>query len=155
MEYKWLSENNGFVPYEAEYEEIEQDVEVVGEDGETHIEKQTTMVEKVYEGKLYSQEEVDALMAQCGASTNKVLRDVNGEPQLVDYFSQSELLGQQNATRIAYLKSLLRETDYIDNKLVEALINGDNELLEELKITYATQLVNRQAWRNEINELEG
>lgn len=60
--------------------------------------------------------------------------------------------------RIKYLKQKLKETDYIANKLTEAvaeyLITNDIGPLKELKTKYAEQLTQRQIWRDEINELE-
>lgn len=48
--------------------------------------------------------------------------------------------------RIAELKRLLADTDYIAAKIAEGAATREE---------YAEQLVQRQAWRDEINELRG
>ena len=50
-----------------------------------------------------------------------------------------------NAERIAELKQLLADTDYVVIKLAEDAANREE---------YADVLANRKAWRAEINELE-
>lgn len=53
---------------------------------------------------------------------------------------------KRNQNRIAQLKGLLRETDYAVIKIAEgAAAPGE----------YADVIAQRQAWRDEINELEG
>jgi hypothetical protein len=52
------------------------------------------------------------------------------------------------------LKVKLKDTDYICNKLVEALANNDFDQLDALKTEYSQQLADRQTWRVQINELE-
>ena len=59
-----------------------------------------------------------------------------------------------NAERIAELKQNLANTDYIDNKFIEAIVKSDSELLEALKVKYKDKLEERQAIRNQIDELE-
>ena len=60
-----------------------------------------------------------------------------------------ELRRKQN--RIAELKKLLADTDYVALKLAEAIAKGTSEaILTE----YAEVFTNRDAWRAEINELE-
>ena len=61
----------------------------------------------------------------------------------------------EKARQIAELKKKLDNTDYIVLKIAEAQADGDTETVAELKTTYATELVNRKAWRVQINELEG
>ena len=61
----------------------------------------------------------------------------------------------EKARQIAELKKKLADTDYIVLKIAEAQADGDTETIAALKITYATELVNRKAWREQINELEG
>lgn len=60
--------------------------------------------------------------------------------------------------RIAELKQNLANTDYIANKLSEAiadaLVSGDNTKVYELKTEYAKQLQDRESWRDEIDRLE-
>ena len=61
----------------------------------------------------------------------------------------------EKARKIAELKKKLADTDYIVLKIAEAQADGDTETVAELKTTYATELANRKAWREQINELEG
>ena len=61
----------------------------------------------------------------------------------------------EKARRIAELKKKLADTDYIVLKIAEAQADGETEKIAELKMTYATELANRKAWREQINELEG
>lgn len=61
---------------------------------------------------------------------------------------------EENQDRIIELKALLKIYDYIDNKLIEALILNDTAKIEELKNEYASLLAQRQAWRDEINRIE-
>lgn len=55
----------------------------------------------------------------------------------------------------------LTDTDYIDNKMLEAMVAGDTEELESLKTKYADVLEERKQWRidkkywmNRVKELE-
>lgn len=61
----------------------------------------------------------------------------------------------EKARQIAELKKKLADTDYIVLKIAEATFKGDELEVENLKITYATELNNRIVWRQKINELEG
>ena len=61
----------------------------------------------------------------------------------------------EKARQIAELKKKLADTDYIVLKIAEAQADGDTETIAALKITYATELANRKAWREQINELGG
>lgn len=61
----------------------------------------------------------------------------------------------EKARQIAELKKKLADTDYIVLKIAEAQADGETEAVTELKITYATELANRKAWREQINKLEG
>ena len=61
----------------------------------------------------------------------------------------------EKARKIAELKKKLADTDYIVLKIAEAQADGETEKITELKMTYATELANRKAWREQINELEG
>ena len=60
--------------------------------------------------------------------------------------------------RIQELKIALKETDYIDNKRLDAIskyiITGDRTELEALNEEYKEEIAQRQAWRDEINALE-
>lgn len=61
-------------------------------------------------------------------------------------------------SQIKRLKLNLANTDYIDNKLTEAIANyvatGDNTRVIELRAIYANTLSARQEWRDEINRLQ-
>lgn len=55
----------------------------------------------------------------------------------------------------------LADTDYVDNKMVEAIVAEDDALLAELKVQYADVLEERKSWRvekkkwmNKVAELE-
>lgn len=61
----------------------------------------------------------------------------------------------EKARQIAELKKKLADTDYIVLKIAEAQADGDTETVAALKTTYATELANRKAWREQINELGG
>ena len=61
----------------------------------------------------------------------------------------------EKARQIAELKKKLADTDYIVLKIAEAQSDGETETVAELKTTYATELANRKAWREQINELGG
>ncbi|MDR2149903.1 MAG: hypothetical protein LBO67_03630 [Spirochaetaceae bacterium] len=52
---------------------------------------------------------------------------------------------EQNAERIRYLKRLLADTDYIAVKIAEGSATTEE---------YAAQIAQRQAWREEIQQLE-
>lgn len=69
-------------------------------------------------------------------------------------YSQKEL----DSFRIDELTKLLEKTDYIANKLAEAvskyISTGDNTDVLLLRKKYALELANREAWRDEINVLE-
>lgn len=59
---------------------------------------------------------------------------------------------EQKQIQVAEKHKYLKDTDYIDNKLIEAYILGDNKKLEELKTTYAEQLTLREEARNFIDK---
>lgn len=61
----------------------------------------------------------------------------------------------EKARQIAELKKKLADTDYIVLKIAEAQADGETETVAELKTAYATELANRKAWREHINELGG
>ena len=56
--------------------------------------------------------------------------------------------------KIAELEAKLTATDYIDNKFIEAIVKNDMILLDTLKTKYKDKLEERQAIRNQIDELE-
>lgn len=59
-----------------------------------------------------------------------------------------------NQKQINVLKKKLYDTDYIVLKIAEAVADNDTATVTALKTEYATELANRKAWRNQINELE-
>ena len=68
--------------------------------------------------------------------------------------TESELAQQE----IQELKQKLIDTDYVSNKLAEAvskyIATGDNTEVVELRTKYSKQVEDRQLWRDRINELE-
>lgn len=60
----------------------------------------------------------------------------------------------EKARQIAELKKKLADTDYIVLKIAEARFEGNELEVENLKITYSTQLSDRKVWRQKINELQ-
>lgn len=56
------------------------------------------------------------------------------------------------------LKAKLDKSDYVTSKLTEAIaiamVQGDNTRLVEVYNEYKELIAQRQAWRDEINELE-
>lgn len=62
---------------------------------------------------------------------------------------------EQIQIQVAEKDKYLEDTDYIDNKLIEAYILSDNEKLEKLKIIYAEQLTLREEARNFIDKFGG
>ena len=83
--------------------------------------------------------------------------DENGRRfQIVEIPQPTEKeLAQQEITE---LKQNLIDTDYISNKLAEAvskyITTGDNTEVVELRTKYSKQLEDRQLWRDRINKLE-
>ena len=61
-------------------------------------------------------------------------------------------LKEQNQHKVVEAYQYLNSTDYIDNKFTEAIVTNNTELLEELKIKYAEQLVKRQEARDFIDK---
>ena len=62
---------------------------------------------------------------------------------------------EQKQIQVAEKDKYLKDTDYIDNKLIEAYILGNTEKLEELKTIYAEQLILREEARNFIDKFGG
>lgn len=60
----------------------------------------------------------------------------------------------EKSRQIAELKKKLDNTDYIVLKIAEALADGETETVTALKTTYAAELAERKAWREQINELQ-
>ena len=75
---------------------------------------------------------------------------------IIEEYGSYENLPKEH--KIAILKTNLSNTDYIDNKLTEAIVEfietGDNSKVLELKQKYSEELADREAWREEINRLE-
>lgn len=60
--------------------------------------------------------------------------------------------------RIAELKRLLADTDYISAKIMDSLVSCENitdflSVLASFRSEYADKIAERKAWRDEINEL--
>ena len=64
----------------------------------------------------------------------------------------------KNRKKMFELKRNLSNTDYITNKLTEAITEaletGDNSKVIELRQKYSKELEDRKEWREEINQLE-
>lgn len=132
MDYKWNSKTNCFDGYEPQYE--------------TKINEETGEEEQILipcEERLYTDEEVKTLFAQCNG--NKVLKDVDGVPTIVDRYTEAELAKINATKRIAELKALLAATDYKAIQKAEGVITQEE---------YAPFGVQREAWREEIRQLE-
>lgn len=80
-----------------------------------------------------------------------ITRDMTPEEE-AEYIKANEPTKEQI---IAELKKKLADTDYIVLKIAEAQADGETETVAALKTTYATELANRKAWREQINKLEG
>ena len=67
-------------------------------------------------------------------------------PQVPQEPTEEEVAEMQRLNRIAELKQLLAESDYKAIKFAEGWLTAED---------YAATKAERQAWRDEINELEG
>lgn len=67
-------------------------------------------------------------------------------PQVPQEPTEDEVAEMQRLNRIAELKQLLAESDYKAIKYAEGWLTAED---------YAATKAQRQAWRDEINELEG
>ena len=56
--------------------------------------------------------------------------------------------------RLSTLHANLDNTDYIDNKIVEALVTNGMEAAQAMADEYSDLINQRQQWRDEINQLE-
>ena len=83
--------------------------------------------------------------------TEEEFNELSKPPELTEE-QKAEI---EKARQIAELKKKLADTDYIVLKIAEAQADGETETVAELKTTYATELANRKAWREQINKLEG
>lgn len=90
------------------------------------------------------------IIVEIGRDENGILYQIQNLPKP----TEKEL--KQN--EIENLKQQLASTDYITNKLTEAIAKyietGDNTKLVELSKKYESQLEERQLWRERIRELE-
>lgn len=132
MEYIFNSKTNCFDGYEPQYE--------------TKINEETGEEEQVLipcTERLYTQDEVNALFAQCKG--NKTLKSVNGLPTIVDRYTEYELAKINARKRIAELKAKLSATDY------QSIKRSEGRLTEE---EYAPMSAQRQIWRDEIDALQ-
>lgn len=102
----------------------------------------------------------------CLETDKNIVRDFNGklvfeeETQTEEYqkAKQSFETKQDNEKQIAELTEKLNKTDYIANKLAEAISKyistGDNTDVLLLREKYAVELADRESWRKEINSLQ-
>ena len=132
MEYTWNSKTNSFDGYIPQYE-----TKVNEETGEE------VQVLLPCESKVWTEEEVKALFSSVGK--DQALRDVDGQPTIVDLYTDKEKAIKSKEARIAELKGLLAKTDYQAIKFAEGIWTAEE--YEELRLQ-------RQAWRDEINACE-
>lgn len=132
MEYIWNSKTNAFDGYTPQYE-----TKVNEETGEE------VQVLLPCESKVWTDEEVKALFSS--VAKDQALRDVDGIPTIVDLYTNEEKAAKNKKERIAELKGLLAKTDYQAIKFAEGALTAEE---------YEQMRVQRQAWRDEINELE-
>lgn len=90
---------------------------------------------------------------ELGEIVNYVLRDGVLQLDPVEVIQTAE-------EKISDLKRNLAETDYITAKAVDAMAAADSltallTALKSIRTEYADVLVQRAAWRKEINDLEG
>jgi len=71
------------------------------------------------------------------------VRDIDGEIFIGE--TEAEKQAKTNEKRVAALKRLLSETDYIAAKIAEG---------SATKASYSAQITERHAWREEINQLQ-
>lgn len=131
-QYTWNSQTNAFDGYTPQYE-----TKVNEETGE---EVKTLLP---CESKLWTDEEVKALFSSVGK--DQTLKDVDGQPTIVDLYTDKEKAIKRKEARIAELKGLLKATDYQAIKFAEGIWTAEE--YDELR-------VQRQAWREEINACE-
>ena len=92
---------------------------------------------------------------------NDIFYDVDGKRYLKkDNFGKfNQIIDKEEKTeKITKLTKQLENTDYIANKLAEAvskyISTGDNTDVLLLREKYALELVNREQWRKEIDKLQ-
>ena len=92
-----------------------------------------------------------------GLMIKEIEADKNGrrfQIQEIPKPTEKELVQQE----IQELNQKLLDTDYIANKLAEAvskcIATGDNTEVIELRTKYSKQLEDRQLWRDRIKELQ-
>lgn len=132
MEYIWNSKTNAFDGYIPQYE-----TKVNEETGEE------VQVLLPCESKVWTDEEVKALFSSVGK--DQALRDVDGQPTIVDLYTAKEKAIKSKEARIAELKGLLKATDYQAIKYAEGALTSEE---------YEQMRAQRQSWRNEINTCE-
>ena len=88
-------------------------------------------------------------------SQGKELKVIDGKVVAVEHEVTEEELTQQE---ISTLTEQLEKTDYIANKLAEAvskyISTGDNTDVLLLREKYSLELSNRETWRNRIDKLQ-
>ena len=98
-------------------------------------------------------EEFDYLI--CEQNKGKELKVIDGKVVAVERVATQEELNQ---LKIMELTQKLQSTDYIANKLAEAvskyISTGDNTDVLLLREKYAIELANREEWRKEIDSLQ-
>ena len=85
----------------------------------------------------------------------KVLMTQEEEKAFLDLTKKKEKpLEELNQEKIAEYQKYLADTDYVVIKISEAMVSGNQQLIDELKNKYADVLTNRDNKRKQINELE-
>lgn len=86
-----------------------------------------------------------------------ILKKIRGKfyPTVIDVEENPIVITPE--LRISELKTFLRDSDYVANKITEAiaeyLTTNDDSELNSLLNEYSEVLNNRKLWRKEINEL--
>ena len=82
----------------------------------------------------------------------------NGELKLINGVLTDASQEIEKQRQIEKLTQQLKKTDYIDNKLTEAIaeyiVTEDKNKLIELRTKYSKELVDRETWRKEIDSLQ-
>lgn len=109
QKYVWNSKCNSFDTYIPQYDTIKE----TGKNGE-EVEKQ---VERAYDGKLYTQEEVNSIFANRGE--NRIIEDVNGVPTAVDLYTADEIVATLPQSEMQVEQLTISYDELVDSKIRE------------------------------------
>lgn len=107
QKYVWNSKCNSFDAYIPQYDTIKE----TGKNGE-EVKKQ---VERAYDGKLYTQEEVNSIFANRGE--NRIIGDVNGVPTAVDFYTADEIVVMLPQTERQVVQPTISYDELVDSKI--------------------------------------